>query len=563
MQSLIEKLEAQELSRRRFLEFMGRASVTAAGALTAANLLSACASAVKSGDSAGALKLLTEPRGPLSFRPINPVISDELKLATGFESQVLLQWGDAINSREQFGFNNDYLAYLPLDASNPHDGLLWSNHEYVNEIFVSEYDRKGSPKTKDQVITEMRALGGSIVRIKRDSTSGKWNVVKGDRYNRRIDGTAKIPMIVERPIEGSKTAIGTMANCAGGVTPWGTVLSCEENYQDYYGEVTFKDGKREKTKPSRYSLGWERYYDRPPEHYGWVVEVELRTGKAKKLCALGRFAHEGATVRLAADGRPVAYMGDDANDECLYKFISDKKGSLEKGTLYVADTERGEWVPLTLDNPKLKGKFKDQTELLIRTREAARLAGGTALDRPEDIEIDPATGAVIVALTNNKPKNRPHGQLLKLEEAGNDPLALTFKASTFFSGGASGGLSCPDNLVFDRKGNLWVTTDMSGSDIGPKGPYAPFGNNGLFYIPMSGPDAGRAFQVASAPMDAEFTGPYFSPDGGTLFLAVQHPGEESKSKTELTSHWPRGGVEIPRPSVVAITGPGLRALTGA
>ncbi|MCB0415899.1 MAG: DUF839 domain-containing protein, partial [Bdellovibrionales bacterium] len=195
--------------------------------------------------------------------------------------------------------------------------------------------------------------------------------------------------------------------------------------------------------------------------------------------------------------------------------------------------------------------FKDQTEVLIRTREAARIVGGTPLDRPEDVERDPRTGSMYITLTNNKPKGNFHGSILKIEEENSDSGSMQFKASTFLVGGKDSGFSCPDNLVFDHHGDLWMASDIAGDAMGNK-PYDAFGNNGLFYIPMSGPQAGEVMQVASAPKDAEFTGPCFSKDGKTLFLSVQHPGETSESIDKLTSHWPDGGSAIPKPSVIAI-----------
>ena len=196
---------------------------------------------------------------------------------------------------------------------------------------------------------------------------------------------------------------------------------------------------------------------------------------------------------------------------------------------------------------------------MIRLREASKLVGGTRLDRPEDIEIDPHTGAVLISLSNNKPKGNLHGSILKLEEAQGQYDSLTFKPSNFLAGGEATGFSCPDNMAFDTAGNLWFTSDMSGSSM-KKPAYAAFKNNGLYVIPRRGPQSGQVLQVASAPNDAEFTGPCFSPDGKTLFLSVQHPGETSPSVKELTSRWPGGGNTIPRPAVVTISGSGLENL---
>ena len=353
--------------------------------------------------------------------------------------------------------------------------------------------------------------------------------------------------------------MGTFANCSGGVTPWGSILTCEENYDSFYGETVHENGKSKRVYNSYY-YGWDKHYDNPPEHYGWVVEVNPLTGQARKLIALGRCAHECATMHQTSDGRLVVYTGDDCNDECLYKFIGSKPGSLEEGTLYVANTETGTWISLDYaSQPVLQKHFSNQTEVLIRLREAAKLVGGTPLNRPEDIEIDPLTGHVLISLTNNKPKGDYLGSILKIVEDNQDKTSLTFKSDVFLAGGEGNWFACPDNMAFDPKGNLWITSDISGSAVG-KGPYEKFGNNGLFLVPAHGPNKGNVLQIASAPVDAEFTGPYFAPDGKTLFLSVQHPGENSASLTELSSNWPNGGNEIPKPSVVAISGKALDEL---
>ena len=159
-------------------------------------------------------------------------------------------------------------------------------------------------------------------------------------------------------------------------------------------------------------------------------------------------------------------MGDDANDECFYKFISNAPDSLETGTLYVAQLETGKWIPLDIKNPQLKNKFKNQTELLIRTREAAKLVNATKMDRPEDCEIDPITGHVFLNCTNNVPAGRPYGSIYKFVEKDNDYTSLEFSSSIFIHGGLDSKIACPDNMVFDKKGNLWVTNDISEDEIG-------------------------------------------------------------------------------------------------
>ncbi len=503
----------------------------------------------------------------LPFRPLPPTSRDELTLADGFQYNIIGRWGDRINPDDTFGTHCDFLAYVPIDPTSLEgtgDGLLWVNNEYLHPLMVTGTKNPREKRSKAKILEEQKQVGGTIVRVRRDLGTGEWKMIVDDRYNRRIDARTQIPFAWDRPIAGQTYAIGTLGNCGGGVTPWRTILTCEENNQEFYGERDYTGGKAGGIVRDETVYGWDKVFSYPPEHYGWVVEVNPLTGVAKKLVALGRFGHESATVAVARDGRCVVYSGDDANDRCLYKFIADQPGSLERGTLYVADIENGKWISLRYDqNPTLKKYFEDQTEVLVRARYAALMLGGTPLDRPEDIDIDPLTGAVYVSLTNNIGKNNHYGSILKLVESGTDPLSLSFKATNFMAGGPETGFACPDNLAFDPHGGLWVTSDISGSVIG-KPPYEKFGNNGLFYVPTRGKHAGRVLQVASAPMDAELTGQCFAPDGKTLFLSVQHPGEQTASLDRLTSNWPDGGKSKPRSSVVAITGDAMeKILAGA
>lgn len=494
--------------------------------------------------------------GP-GFTPIDSSSADELLLAKEFQYEILIRRGDPISPKQKWGHNNDFNAFFPFDsAANPYDGMLWTNHECPEPFLLtnSAHRNEADWKSKELILSEMEAVGGSLVRFHRD-TSGKWKIDTNHPGNRRFDAHTRIPLIAPRPIEGSLTAVGTLANCAGGKTPWGTILSCEENYDQYFGEWDYSplpgESKPRKTPITRFKaledLGWSQRFRRPPTHYGWVVEIHPFTGQAKKLTALGRFRHEGATCVPAADGRTVVYMGDDANDQYIYKFIADRPGSLETGTLYVASLEQGRWLPLTMDaHPGFAVRFKDQLDLLIQAPWAAAMLGATPLDRPEDIERDPLTGDMIVALTNNKPQGRPFGSLLRISE---DPLSLEFRWKTWIAGGDKAGIACPDNMAFDTKGNLWITSDMSAAEM-LAGKLSPFRNNGLYCVPMSGPVAGNIFQAASAPVGAEFTGPEFLPDG-SLLLSVQHPGEVVAKQVPAvrTSRWPGGN---PRSSLVVI-----------
>jgi secreted PhoX family phosphatase len=541
-----------EYSRRNFISFLGKASL---GALVMPQFLISCGNTTTPApEFKNTPEAILKHLKDVVLEAIQPSDVDDLLLANGLKYDIIVKHGDKINAADTFGDNNDFTCFIPFDEKNPKDGLLWVNHEYMNQLFVSGYNYRNpeAPKTKDQVDKEMYSVGGTIVRIKEED--GKWKVVENDPHNRRLTANTPIKLNWDAPIAGETTALGTLSNCSGGITPWNTFITCEENYDSCFGEIEYDVDNNPTKRKSWY--GWENYYDRSPEHYGWVVEINPKDGSAQKHIALGRFAHECCTLYELADKRIVAYTGDDKNSEHLYKFVSSKPGSLKEGTLYVADTENGKWLALDwASQPKLKEKFKDQTEVLIRAREAAKLLGATELNRPEDIEIDPVTGNVFVSLTNNKPKNDFHGSILKIEETDGKYDSLTFKASTFIAGGEENGFSCPDNLAFDMSGNLWITTDMSGSSMNRADkPYMPFKNNSLFVIPRYGKDAGKVIRVVSAPRDAELTGPWFSPDGKTLFLSVQHPGEQTKDVQNPTSTWPFDSDNIPKSSVVAISG---------
>jgi len=396
-------------------------------------------------------------------------------------------------------------------------------------------------------------VGGSVIEVKREK--GKWRHVPGGKHTRRF--TADYPEFqVTGPVAAEQpTMRGTLANCSGGRTFWSTALSAEENYHLF--NQTELPG-----------LNWAVHPELAVDEksFGWMIEVDpFGELPPKKHSALGRFAHENAALALGKTNRLVVYMGDDSNDQFFYKFVSEaplkakasraeKSALLESGTLYAADFSKGTWLPLDLKrNPALsKAGFKSQAEVLRRTREAAKAVGATPLDRPEDCEIHPRDGSVYLALTNNTKHGSFHGQIVRLVERGDDAESLAFQFEIFLAGGPQTGLSCPDNLMFDKQGNLWVSCDISSAAVN-QGVYAPFGNNGLFQVPTQGAAAGTAFQFASGPVECELTGPCFNENQDTLFLSVQHPGEETVDLTRPTSRWPGGG-KLPRPSVVAITG---------
>ena len=524
------EIEKITWSRRNFLQLMGTSAALSTVGIS-------CSSLKKQKKIAG-----------LDFNSK----SDDVNLTEGLISKLLIKEGDALSESFSFGANNDYINLYQFADGRM---ALWVNHESISPILFNGRTAK-APLNFAMLKSERDQVGGSFFEIKQNK-EGSWNYVAASELNFKLSANTPIPL--SEPILGSKVALGTLANCSGGHTPWGTVLTCEENYDHFYGEsVIGKNGKRV-LKHSRFSLKWSDIDPQPPEHYGWVVEVNPKQKTAQKIIPLGRFAHECATVTVSKDGFPVVYTGDDSNNQCLYKFISSSKNSITNGTLYVADFDNGKWLPLDYKlQPLLEKNFKDQTDVLINCRKASNLIGGSKLDRPEDIEIDPITKAVFVTFTNNKKNGNYHGSIVKLIET--DPGALEFSHELFRAGGSKTGFSCPDNLAFDKNGNLWITSDISGSSIGKK-PYIEFGNNGLFVVPRKGDHAGEVLKLASAPNDAEFTGLYFSPDQKTMFLSVQHPGENTKTPGKYTSNWPRKGKSKPLSAVITIQGPTLEAFT--
>ena len=538
-------------SRRSFLEFLGKGSLVGVASISVLPILTACE------ESAKPVVVDLPYAAKVNFSSIEALRSDEVQLAQGFTQKLLVKFGDPISDQDFFGTHNDYLAFIPLnDEAN--EGILWSNHEYLDPILMGTYAPLDQ-KTLAQVEQEQYAVGGSLVHIKL-LEGDHWEIVQNSEYNKRLTGKTVIPFHWDEAIAGAHEAVGTFAGCAGGITPWGTILSCEENTDQFYGDNIYDEITGEVINKLPGSYAWENFFDYSPEHYGWVVEVNPKTGEAKKLVAMGRCAHECATVHQLADGRVVVYSGDDGNDRCLYKFVSSKANDIKEGTLYVANVEEGKWISVKYeDHAILQERFKSQTEVLVRLREAAYLVGGSMLNRPEDIEIDPISGDVFISLTNNKPKGDLHGSILKITEDSEDKTGQSFKAETFLAGSEEAGFSSPDNLAFDPKGNLWMTTDVGGYSLGgPSYEFMPC--NSLFLIPRIGERAGELIRVATAPIDAEFTGPFFHPSGKYLFLSVQHPGETTKSIEAMTSHWPEGGDSVPKSGVIVISGESLEQL---
>ncbi|GGP38893.1 PhoX family protein [Saccharothrix coeruleofusca] len=583
----------------------------------------------------------TVPRG-LDFTPVRPNTLDQVTVPDGYRQAVVIRWGDplfpdapafdfdhqsAAAQARQFGYNCDFAALLPLDPLGLAN-LLVTNHEYTTEEFMFRgYDAENP--TEEQVRVSWAAHGMSVLLVTRTPSSGRLTP-RFSRHNRRI--TLHTPFEVRGPAAGSKylktsadptgtRVLGTVNNCAGGVTPWGTVLSGEENFNQYFANADALADPR----LSRYGVTgtaserkWERFDERfdltkePNEvnRFGWVVELDPHdpTSTPVKHTALGRFKHECANVRVADDGRVVAYSGDDERFEYIYKFISkgkvrkgDSKAArrhnmtlLDDGTLYVAKFTgdsppeeidgtgklpadgrfggSGEWIPLASGTKSFVPGFTAE-EVYVFTRLAADAAGATKMDRPEDIQTHPRTGVVYCALSNNVDRglagkegpteanprvDNRHGQVLELTERGGDPRALTFawglllvcgdpeSPDTYFAGfdkSRVSPISSPDNLAFDRHGNLWISTDSEGKLAGY--------NDGLLALPVEGPERGHLKAFLTVPRGAETCGPVIGEK--VVTVCVQHPGEvDGASADNPASHWPDGGDSQPRPAVVAV-----------
>jgi uncharacterized protein len=425
-QSLWHELLSKKMSRRTMIQ-----SAVAAGAASGLQVVNK-AEAV-SNNGAPVIEVSNTPSGILAFSPIEMSRADSVTLPSGYSFQVVAPWGEKINEAgDTIGFNHDYVGLFPIDmltgGTSTTDFLMTINHEYPNALFVG--GNVDDPSAPDQVEAQKKSVGVSIVRVKKEATG--WVVVM-DPHNRRIDAKTDIeltgPVASTELMAGAKMVKGTVGNCSGGQTPWGTLLTCEENVDDY-AEV------------------WGSDYN--PMHQGWVTEIDPfeSSSTPKKRTALGRFRHENAAVTIAKDGRVVVYMGDDKRGACVYKFVSkgiynpaDRAANmtlLETGDLYVANFGKGQWLLLDVDkNEDFKEAvneedgtplFKSQAEVLADARSSALAIGATPVDRPEDIEIHPKTGDVYMAFTNNSEHGNYYGQIIKLTEASSDWIARTVVA---------------------------------------------------------------------------------------------------------------------------------------
>lgn len=603
------------VSRRGFMAGMGALGVGAFIGMTpiAQSVQAAMGTVVKS-------KLI-------GFKPIAVSTADKVIVPEGYNVANLISWGDPIfaNAPEfdqsgkapasaqalQFGDNTDGMTLFPLSDKR---AVMAVNNEYTNNDLL--FDHKGENMTADDVKKAQNAHGVSVFEIKK--TSGGWEVDRSGKLNRRI--TANTPMQLTGPAAGhdllktaadstGKEVLGTFNNCANGETPWGTYLTCEENFHNYFGTADESyevpaEQKRYGIKPADKRYQWSKFDERfdlaknpnEPNRHGWVVEIDPMNPEAKPLkrTALGRFKHENAALMIDNSGHVVVYLGDDERGEHLYKFVSKGKYDasnqaknrdlLVEGTLYVAKFSskegelkgKGEWIELAFGKNGLtpENGFNNQAEVLIHTRLAATKVGATTMDRPEWVAVHPGKMSAFCTLTNNKNRgkkdNQPvdgpnpragnkYGQIIRWMPVNTDHTSAEFDWDLYVIAGNPSvhkkGLEAGSGNITSE--NMFNSPDGLGFDKGGrmwimtdgkysnKDDFAGMGNNQML---CSDPATGEIHRFLSGPIACEVTGLTFTPDQKTMFVGIQHPGEKGKP-----SHFPAGGNSKPRSTIVVIT----------
>ena len=595
-----------ELSRRQLLKTGG--TVGAAGFLAGASTLS---------------QAVTQATTLMSFKHIPTSTADTVTLPEGYEYDVLVSWGDPIlkgaakfsvdntaaDQEGQYGDNTDGMALFHL---NDEDGnideeraVLAANSEYINRKFM--HADGGKDLTADGIQKEIAAHGVNIFEVKRNRKL-EWKVVKNSDMNRRLHGNAAEfemtgpvaghPLLRTNADPSGRNVIGTFNNCGNGRTPWGTYLTCEENFNGYFSaaegatQVT-KEMKAYGIKLDEDRYGWWKTVDRfnvakepnEPHRFGWIVEIDPYdpSSKAKKRTALGRIKHENAALTLSKDGHAVVYMGDDERGEFIYKFVSkdtykegDRKHNmnlLDDGTLYAArfnDNGSGEWLELTYGKNGLTkaNGFESQEYILVYARLAARFVDATTMDRPEWVACHPSSPMVMCTLTNNKyrgvrdsqpineanprvdnqfghiirwvPQDRDHTSKWfgwDLFAVAGNPITETGPRAGSANINADNMFNSPDGLAFDASGRLWIQTDGNYSN---EGIFAGQGNNQML---VADPVTGHIRRFMVGPQGCEITGITFDEDQRTVFVGIQHPKEG----------WPNAAKDgVPRSSVIAI-----------
>jgi secreted PhoX family phosphatase len=600
-----DKVVERAISRRGFL----------GGVLAFGSGAAAMSTGLLSGTSAQAQ---TAAQNRFPFTPIAAQTDFDVHVPEGYSWDVLARWGDPLvseadsydvaeggpvaGSDQVFGENTDGMETFSYQGHQ----LIAINHEYTNRGTNLPASQEGTPADADDVLKLQNLQGVTVMEIRQGDTG--WEIVKDSPFNRRIHHNT--PMTLVGPAAGHdllKTdadptgtqSLGTLNNCGSGKTPWGTYLTCEENFNGYFGSteemqdqkpVQLEDGY------ARYGIGtdgwgydyhkWDARFDtsknpNEPHRAGWVVEIDPTDAESTpvKHTGLGRFKHENAEVALAPDGRVVVYMGDDERGEFLYKYVSNgvyqpggsTEGLLDDGTLYAAkfnDDGTGEWLALT---PETTG-MDSLAEVLIFARKAGSAVGATTMDRPEWIATNTQAVEGYCCLTNNRnrgvkpnaggdetPVNGPnpretnnYGQIVRWRPHEDDHASDTFDWDLYVMAGnpevynnVYGGseninpgnlFNSPDGMAFDSNGLVWIQTDGDDSN---EGEFVGMGNNQML---VGDPVTGEIVRFLTGPQGSEVTGLAWSEDRRTMFVGIQHPG----------GSWPDGD-GLPRSSVITVT----------
>ncbi len=578
----------------------------------------------------------------LGFKAVAASSADTVTVAEGYTARPFVPWGTplfstgpgsrwkgdgsetAADQARQVGENHDGMHFFPIDGRSSNEGLLVINHEYTSVVKGQYITLFGSPaapaNSLDRVNKAMNAWGCSVIHIRKD-TGGQWAVVLDSTYNRRL--TSASPMELTGPAAGDallrtsadptgRRVLGTINNCGNGFTPWGTYLTCEENFNNNFGTTVEPQVDGRSPAQKRYGItagateyGWETQHARfdykkePNEsnRFGWVVEIDPFNPLSlpKKRTALGRFKHESAAWHFTPDKRVVVYMGDDQANDYVYKFVSDQpyvegnpaanRQLLDSGKLYVARFDNGatrgdfmgtgEWVLLDKQaNPLLRADpdFPNQAAVLVHARLAADKVGATKMDRPEWVAVHPDTGEVYCTMTNNaqrttsndaNPREKNvYGQIVRWREAGGDAAATRFQWDLFV---LAGNPTVPGHPGTPQAGSANVHADNTFNSpdglafdrfgrlwIQTDGNYSNtghFAHQGNNQMLAADPKTREIRRFLVGPRECEVTGFAFTPDHRTMFVNIQHPGETGRGN----SHWPDGGQALPRSATVIVT----------
>lgn len=535
-------------------------------------------------------------------------------VSSDYQFQVLIPWGDPLepsgpafkfppnadDQALQIGGGHDGMAFFPLSQSasslggliftSSSKGMLALNHEFITNFALLGKD---VPENIQEVRASQHAHGVTVAAI--EKIDGVWQQVESPNA-RRIHANSLVRF--SGPVAGSEyiqtpngnVPLGTLNNCAHGETPWGTYLTCEENFNGYFGSVDetgapLLDTPWEPTEEQqRYGFSefgfayfWHKYdrrfnlgdadFKNEENRFGWVVEIDPHDGTQipVKRTALGRFKHEGATFASGDGNRAVVYMGDDERFDYIYKYVSSDDwevmrangiSPLDEGTLYVArfnDNGTGEWLPLTMDVPALAARFDNQAELLTFTRIAADIAGATPMDRPEWSSIGP-DGQVYFTLSNNTRRDpgqedaanplapNPDGHIIRFDDGNRTGTSFSWDIFLFAADTRDTDhvFTDPDGLFIDADGRVFIETDGGQpNDL----------NNQLLVTDVN--DPGNIRRLFTGPAGCEITGFCMTPDRRTAFINVQHPGDGDPAVSNFPA--PFDGVTQPRDATIVLT----------